>query len=82
MSVRSFVALAILASLAACGPAQQSEAPEASASPDYAAKAMQIAKNSIIVDTHIDVPYRIYSNWADVSEATDGGDTIGARINL
>ena len=36
---------------------------------------MAIAKNSIIVDTHIDVPYRLYDNgWEDVSQATVGGD--------
>ena len=30
--------------------------------------------SSIIVDTHIDVPYRLDEEWADISEATDGGD--------
>jgi membrane dipeptidase len=35
---------------------------------------MVIAKNSIIIDTHIDVPYRLYDAWEDVSEATEGGD--------
>jgi membrane dipeptidase len=36
--------------------------------------AQEIALNSIIVDTHIDVPYRLDEEWADVSLATDGGD--------
>jgi membrane dipeptidase len=36
--------------------------------------ANQIAANSIIVDTHIDVPYRLETKPADISQATDGGD--------
>lgn len=36
--------------------------------------ARELAKNSIIVDGHIDVPYRIYDEWEDVGSATDGGD--------
>ncbi len=36
--------------------------------------ANQIAMNSIIVDTHIDVPYRLEAKPADISKATDGGD--------
>ena len=37
-------------------------------------EAERIAKNSIIIDTHIDVPYRIIDEWEDVSVTTDGGD--------
>ncbi len=37
-------------------------------------RAQQIAIDSIIIDTHIDVPYRLQNRPADVSEATDGGD--------
>ncbi len=32
------------------------------------------AEDVIIVDTHIDVPYRLHKAWADVSQTTDGGD--------
>ena len=53
--------------LAACG---QSAPP----APDLAAEAQRIAAESIIVDTHIDVPYRLSITPADVSQATDGGD--------
>ena len=76
MTVRSLVALATIFLAAACGPAQQSDTAtaETSAPVDLAAKAMEIAKSSIIVDTHIDVPYRINNAWVDVSQATDGGD--------
>jgi membrane dipeptidase len=37
-------------------------------------RARQIAQNSIIVDTHIDVPYRLYKDWEDVSQATERGE--------
>ncbi len=37
-------------------------------------EAQRIAKQYIIVDTHVDVPYRIDAKPADVSEATEGGD--------
>lgn len=37
-------------------------------------KAIKLAKDTILIDTHIDVPYRIHRNWADVTQATDGGD--------
>jgi membrane dipeptidase len=37
-------------------------------------EAKRIAQSSIIVDTHIDVPYRVYSKPQDISESTDSGD--------
>ncbi len=48
-------------------PADPKTAPSA---PD----AGDIARTSIIVDTHIDVPYRLDAKAANISEATDGGD--------
>ena len=76
MTARSLVALATIFLLAACGPAEQADtSSEATSAPvDLTAQAMEIAQNSIIIDTHIDVPYRIVDAWEDVSEATDGGD--------
>ncbi len=41
---------------------------------DLAAEAQRIARESIIVDTHIDVPYRLLESPENVSEATDRGD--------
>jgi membrane dipeptidase len=38
------------------------------------AKADSLAKNIIIVDTHIDVPYRLGEKWEDVSQRTMNGD--------
>ena len=37
-------------------------------------KALAIVKSSIILDGHIDVPYRLVEKMVDVSQATDGGD--------
>lgn len=37
-------------------------------------QARDIAQNSIIVDGHIDVPYRIHDKWVDVTKATSDGD--------
>ncbi|MBO1256411.1 dipeptidase [Alteromonas sp. 5E99-2] len=37
-------------------------------------KAHAIAQDTIIVDGHIDVPYRVHKKWVDVTKATQGGD--------
>ena len=58
--------------LAACGSA--SEDSSESVTIDHAAEAQRIAHESIIIDTHVDVPYRLASRPADVSQATDSGD--------
>ena len=54
--------------LSACSPS--ADTPATVPAPD----ANTIAKTSIIVDTHIDVPYRISAIPADISEATESGD--------
>lgn len=36
--------------------------------------AQRIAKENIIVDGHVDVPYRVEANWVDVTKATEKGD--------
>lgn len=41
---------------------------------DYTATANMIAAETIIVDGHIDVPYRLNSKWEDVSGPTETGD--------
>ncbi len=56
--------------LAACGPSADDTRP----AHDFAAEAQRIAHASIIVDTHIDVPYRLQIEPVDISVATDGGD--------
>ena len=34
-------------------------------------KAIKLAKDTILIDTHIDVPYRIHKSWVDVTKATN-----------
>jgi membrane dipeptidase len=41
---------------------------------DLAASADLIAHNYMIVDTHIDVPYRIEEEWVDVTVGVEGGE--------
>ena len=38
------------------------------------AKAIKIAHDNILIDTHIDVPYRLQEKWEDVTQATEQGD--------
>ncbi|MCU7555518.1 dipeptidase [Alteromonas sp. ASW11-19] len=62
----SLTALAVTLTLAACNA--QSATIEASE------QAKALAKQTIIVDGHIDVPYRVNEKWVDVTEATEDGD--------
>jgi membrane dipeptidase len=41
---------------------------------DRSTAARQLAAAVIIVDTHIDVPYRLEERWEDVTQATEKGD--------
>lgn len=45
-----------------------------SSAADLAERARELAQTSIIIDTHIDVPYRLERTWVDVSQATEDGD--------
>lgn len=46
----------------------------ASASQQPSEQATTLAQQAIIIDGHIDVPYRLHDSWVDVSGATAGGD--------
>lgn len=37
-------------------------------------EATQLTQDTILIDSHIDVPYRVSEKWVDVTQATDGGD--------
>jgi len=37
-------------------------------------RAQAIADQSLLIDTHIDVPYRLQRHWEDVSQATEKGE--------
>jgi membrane dipeptidase len=60
---------AFLLMIAACAPDEGQEM-----TPEPSARAREIAATSIIVDGHVDVPYRLENNWADISEATVDGN--------
>ena len=42
--------------------------------PDLASAANGIAQKYLLVDTHVDVPYRLEEEWSDVTEKTEDGD--------
>lgn len=42
--------------------------------PEFDARAHELAQKYIIVDTHIDVPYRLQEYWEDISQRTAYGD--------
>ena len=71
MRKQSTAILAILSSLVltACNTTSSTSINETSA---QAAK--RITQQNIIVDGHIDVPYRIQNQWVDVTKSTKNGD--------
>lgn len=56
--------------LGALSMAQAATAQEYNASQ----KAHELAQQMLIIDTHIDVPYRLFNDWEDVTKATQRGD--------
>lgn len=58
----------IFLALAACDNSSQTIAPTAND------KAVELAHNLLVVDTHIDVPYRLEEHFEDVTQATPAGD--------
>ena len=70
MKKSHLLAVIVVSVLVGCG--RQEQAVEAT--PDLQSEAERIAYSSIIIDTHIDVPYRLQSKPDDVSRATESGD--------
>jgi membrane dipeptidase len=70
----SLSALILTALLAlACQPAAEQSEPEA-ATEDLKARAEKLAQEILIVDTHVDVPYRMEEEMEDISLRTEKGD--------
>jgi len=67
-------AFAMLLSACDMQAPEATSTPEPANAPDFAAEAQRVARDSIIVDTHIDVPMRIHAQPQDVSQATESGD--------
>lgn len=83
--LRRAAALVLLTALAACSEgdtapeaaipaAPEAEAASASAADARHVRAEELARSATIVDTHIDVPYRLHDGWENVAAATAGGD--------
>lgn len=67
------LAAALVAPLASPLSAQAPAAPPAPAG-DLAARARELAQDALIVDTHVDVPYRLQEKMEDISQRTPSGD--------
>lgn len=84
MTFRMMILSATAFILGACGTdtsappetdsAAATPAAKPAAEPNLAATAKRIAHDNIIIDTHIDVPYRVKSSGEDVSQATEAGE--------
>ena len=77
--MRKKLVFAVMAAMVAvaCSPPQSADTPaeEASAAEvDVAQRAAELARDLIIVDTHIDVPYRLGDEMEDISQRTEKGD--------
>ncbi|MDE0999586.1 hypothetical protein OS103_24160, partial [Escherichia coli] len=73
--MKSLIAASVLAVITGCATAGQA-ATSGAEQAEYTAsdKAEKLAKQYLLIDTHIDVPYRIHDKWEDVTEATAKGD--------
>ena len=74
----ALVALCSSITLTACGDKtvllEKTEKAKATSAETVVQLAEKIAKETIIIDTHIDVPYRLEHDYEDVSKATVKGD--------
>jgi len=71
------IAAALTAALLACQagvPAGEDEPAAAGSAEDLQTRAETLAHELLIVDTHVDVPYRLEEEWEDVSQRTENGD--------
>jgi len=68
-----FLSICIGLSTSACQNEQASTTTKVTKQDNHQ-RAVQLAKNTIITDTHIDVPYRLEEKFENVANHTDGGD--------
>ncbi len=72
--LKSLLAASILVAVTGCATASQSSSNEQETQYQASEKAIDLAHEYLLIDTHIDVPYRIRDKWDDVSVATKDGD--------
>lgn len=70
---RAFGLVSLVLATAACAPATEQPAASAPAE-DPAARAARVAQEVLLVDTHVDVPYRLMEKMEDISVRTESGD--------
>ena len=70
----TLVALCSTVFLTACGDNTAPDSEQKAKTVSLVEQAETIAKNTLIIDTHIDVPYRLDNKYEDVSHATKEGD--------
>ncbi len=73
LHIRKLAPLALLMFITACSNNHHSESNKLQTE-TLAQASNRIAQSTIIVDGHIDVPYRVEANWVDVTQATQTGD--------
>ncbi len=64
--------------LAACG-GEKTESAAVGAEDPLMAKAQELAQSYLIIDTHVDLPYRLQEKMEDISQRTESGDFDYAR---
>ncbi len=60
-----------LTCLSACAESSQ---PTPAPTAEQYAQAKALAQSALIIDTHVDVPFRLHEGWVDVSQATVDGN--------
>lgn len=71
MKIVSFILIIVSLLLFACNDDAKDE--NSRLDNQLSTKAAELASQFLIIDTHIDVPYRLEDNWEDISEKTKKG---------
>lgn len=73
--LKSMLAASVLVAVTGCATAANSStSSEQNTQYQASKKAKALAHEYLLIDTHIDVPYRIHDRWEDVTVATEFGD--------
>ena len=81
MKTKSFLLAALILSAFLLGGCGQTTTEPIATEIDYQAEAARLAQEILLVDTHIDLPYRLKEKMEDVTVQTEGGhfDYVRAR---